>query len=135
MTEHSLPPLPAITEWFGDGEHDFILPADMIFAVQAKCTLQAGFNRPIGLIYQSAVLLEGKFFEHIEVIRHGLIGAGMTPKNAGQLVETYAIREGGERCEALTINIIKNFMKGFMPKDGGGESNGKKTQTVTDGLT
>lgn len=129
MTERSLPPLPAVTEWFGDKEYDFILPADMIFAVQGKC------NRPIGLIYQSALLLEGNFFEHLEVIRHGLMGAGMAPSAAGKLVDTYAIREGGTRCEAIAINIIQNFLRGYTPKDGGGESGGKKTQPMTDGST
>lgn len=128
MADQALQPLPTITEWFGNGDYDFFLPLGMLSAIQTTC------KRSIGHIYQGAMLLEGNVDEHIEVIRHGLIGGGMPPKEAGHLIDTYALYEGGDRLQAIAVNVLANFMRSH-PTDGGGESVEKKSEQTTDGLT
>lgn len=119
------PPLECI-QFFGDGEHPFRLNLKGIVALQTKA--QAG----IGAIY--ARVLSGVYYEHdlIETVRHGLIGGGMAPKEANDLIKAYGDIMPLEDWHNLAANVLTVAMHGY--NSDGGEEAGKKSmaQTETD---
>lgn len=69
--------------FFGDGEHDFCLTPEMI------TELERVTDRGIGSIFTRLGQGEFAFVDVVEVIRLGLIGGGMAPKRAMEMVDAY----------------------------------------------
>lgn len=123
MSEKSLPPLPVLTKWFGDGEYDFKLPIGMLSAIQTKT------GQTIGVIYKNALIKNNDPVALIEVVRHGLMGGGMAGKDAGTLISSYAVHIGGTALEELVEQILENYMRGYVPETGGADTEGKPMTT------
>jgi hypothetical protein len=71
--------------YFGDGEYEFRLTSVMLKELEAKTGLGAGalFGRIFARQFRQEDLHE--------TIRCGLIGAGMAPKRAAEMIATYAV--------------------------------------------
>jgi hypothetical protein len=67
----------------GDAEHDLALTPPMILELERLT------GRGIGGTFKRLVASEFSFAEVTEVIRLGLVGGGMEPKRAAEIVETY----------------------------------------------
>ena len=121
MTEaRQYPPL-EIRLFFGDGDYDFKLTISAISALQVKC--QSG----IGQIYTRVI--SGQFYSQdlLETVRHGLIGGGMAPKPAHDLIESYSDVVPLEDWQDIATSILAAATHGYKPdNDGGGEETGKK---------
>ena len=114
------PPLD-VRLFFGDGEYDFKLTISAISALQVKC--QSG----IGQIYTRVI--SGQFYSQdlLETVRHGLIGGGMAPKPAHDLIESYSDVVPLEDWQDIATSILAAATHGYKPdNDGGGEETGKK---------
>ena len=126
--ERQYPPLENVL-FFGDGDYPFRLNLKGIASLQTKA--QAG----IGAIY--ARVLSGVYYEHdlIETVRHGLIGGGMAPKEANDLIKAYGDVMPLEDWHNLAANVLTVAMHGYNAD--GGEETGKKPteQTEMDSLT
>lgn len=87
--------------YFGDGEHSFALTMPMVRELEQK----AGVG--IGALYQR--LMSAQFFmgDLVEIVRLGLIGAGMSPAKAQHLVETYAVDRPVMEITPLALDIIE----------------------------
>lgn len=70
--------------FFGDGEHAFALPADLIIELERKTG--AGIGTLCKRVFAGQFALGDLF----ETIRLGLIGGGATPADAAVLVDIYA---------------------------------------------
>lgn len=124
--------------FFGDGEHLFRLPLKQIAELQEKCGgLPFG---AIGLVWERVETGHYAVADLVETIRLGLIGGGMDPAAAYNLVHRYAIpqkaTEGEQSLEQLwTVArvVLRACVVGFEPKkkDGTptGETDGSTTQT------
>ena len=114
------PPLD-VRLFFGDGDYDFKLTISAISALQVKC--QSG----IGQIYTRVI--SGQFYSQdlLETVRHGLIGGGMAPKPAHDLIESYSDVVPLEDWQNIAISVLAAATHGYKP-DGemGGEETGKK---------
>lgn len=71
------------TAFFGDGEHEFALPSEQILELER--VTGAGF----GAIYARCMAGHFQLRDLTETIRLGLIGGGMSPKSATELVAAY----------------------------------------------
>ena len=128
MADYNTPPL-KVTLPFGDDEYEFFLNIRMIAEVQTKCGVG------IGQIYSRVFLGDYYADDLIETVRHGLLGAGMEPIRTNQLIKNYGDSMPLEHWRTTALAILETVTHGFTPKNGGGESDGKKTQTKTDGST
>jgi len=72
------------TAFFGDGEKTFALTTEMILELER--TTGVG----IGAVWDRFTRRDYHFGEMMEVIRTGLIGGGMSPVEANELVGIYA---------------------------------------------
>lgn len=72
------------TAFFGDGEHEFALPIEQILELER--ITGAGF----GAIYARCMAGQFQLRDLTETIRLGLIGGGLSPKQASGLVDAYA---------------------------------------------
>lgn len=72
--------------FFGDGEHTFALPFELISELERK----TGFG--IGVIYNRVRALSFSLSDIIETIRLALIGGGAKPEDAFALVQTYVAK-------------------------------------------
>jgi hypothetical protein len=70
--------------FFGDGEHAFALPADLIIELERKT------GAGIGTLCKRVFAGQFALGDLIETIRLGLIGGGTTPADAAALVNIYA---------------------------------------------
>ena len=126
--DRQYPPLEC-TLFFGDGDYPFRLNLKGIASLQTK--VQAC----IGAIY--ARVLSGVYYEHdlIETVRHGLIGGGMAPKEANDLIKAYGDIMPLEDWHNLAANVLTVAVHGYNAD--GGEGAGKKSmaQTEMDSLT
>ena len=117
--ERQYPPLNCVLH-FGDGEYNFKLTLEAIYS------LQAATHEGLGFIYRS--VLTGTFkIEHIvETVRFGLIGGGMSPKDASGLINTYGDHIPKSDWASLATTILVATMDGYNPELDGGEETGKK---------
>lgn len=74
----------AVRQFFGDAEHDFHLTPALVMELERR----AGSG--IGALYKRFLASDFGFAELTEIIRLGLIGGGMDPKDASQLVSLYS---------------------------------------------
>lgn len=86
--------------FFGTAEHKFTLTDDMI--TELERITESG----IGAFYQRAIAMLFKAADLAEVIRLGLIGAGMHPQEAMQLVDTYARNRPMAETYPLALDIL-----------------------------
>lgn len=86
--------------FFGTAEHKFTLTDDMI------TELERITDTGIGAFYQRAVSMLFKADDLAHVIRLGLIGAGMHPQEAMQLVDTYARNRPMAETFPLALDIL-----------------------------
>lgn len=70
--------------FFGDGEKTFALPSEQILELERKT------GTGIGAIYARVMTGQFQLADIMETIRLGLIGGGMSPKDAQALVDAYA---------------------------------------------
>ncbi|NLS04603.1 gene transfer agent family protein [Rhizobium sp. P32RR-XVIII] len=75
-----------VKQFFGDAEYEFHLPPELVIELERK--VGAG----IGSIYRRFLSSDFGLNDLLEVLRLGLIGASMEPKEASTLVKTYAGR-------------------------------------------
>ncbi|AUQ62858.1 gene transfer agent family protein [Phaeobacter inhibens] len=88
------------TAFFGDDEHTFALTDDMIAELERITDLG------IGALYRNFAYAHFKLADLIEVIRLGLIGGGIAPERAAQLVDTYARNQRIEDLLPLVTGIL-----------------------------
>lgn len=69
--------------FFGDGEHDFALPAVQLLE------LERSTGAGIGVLLSRVLAKQFGYLDLTETIRLGLIGGGTAPKEAKRLVTTY----------------------------------------------
>lgn len=69
--------------FFGDREHTFCLTPPMI------AELERATDSAVGAIYGRLSRMEFAMRDVRETIRLGLIGGGMTPQRAAEMIETY----------------------------------------------
>lgn len=72
-----------ITEYFGDAEHHFCLTLPEIVELERTT------DSAIGAVYGRVSHMQFTLRDVRETIRLGLIGGGMAPQRAAQMVETY----------------------------------------------
>jgi hypothetical protein len=88
------------TGFFGTAEHSFTLTDDMITELERLS------GTGIGEFYQRAVAMLFKCDDLAHVIRLGLIGAGMHPQAAMQLVATFARNRPMAETYPLALDIL-----------------------------
>jgi hypothetical protein len=88
------------TTFFGDAEYAFALTDPMITELERLC------GNGIGAIYQRAVAMQFVNADLIEIIRLGLIGAGMPPLQAKTLTDTYATDRPMAETYPLALDIL-----------------------------
>lgn len=87
--------------FFGDGEQAFTLTDDMITELERKTGqgIAAIHRQLIGMGFSGEILRE--------IIRLGLIGAGMNPERAMQLCATYATNRPVAELFPLAFEILE----------------------------
>ena len=88
------------TAFFGEGDHAFTLTDSMILELE-RITGQG-----IGTLYQRAAAMQFAASDLVEIIRLGLIGAGMVPQQAMQLTDTYARNRPLAETYPLALDIL-----------------------------
>lgn len=86
--------------FFGDQIHAFTLTDDMIAELERKA--QAG----IGAIYLQMIAGQFHVTTVAEIIRLGLIGAGMHPERAATLTDTYARNRPLDETLPLALDVL-----------------------------
>lgn len=86
--------------WFGDAEHDFEL-TDAVIEELERLT-----GSGIGALFIRLVGNQFHIGDITSIIRLGLIGAGMAPKRAQELVSTYAANAPFAQVFPLALDII-----------------------------
>jgi hypothetical protein len=90
--------------FFGDGERDFSLAAHLIPELE-KIT-----GKAIGAIVDDIRRLS--YAEMVHTVRLGLIGGGAHPKEAAELVETYATVHPLAELHLLALDILTDLWSG-----------------------
>ncbi|MBB5723210.1 hypothetical protein FHS72_002847 [Loktanella ponticola] len=88
------------TGFFGDGEHSFALTDGMITELERLSEVG------IGTLYTRAIGMQFSVADIVQTIRLGLIGSGMAPQQAMQLVETYAANRPMSETFPLALDIL-----------------------------
>ena len=137
MTDSTFAPC-EVRFFFGDGEHLFRLPLKQIAELQEKC---GGLpHGAIGAVFERVETGQYAVADLVETIRLGLIGGGMDPAGAYNLVHRYAIppkqADGEHSLQQLwTVAraVLHSCIVGFEPKKKDGtptpETDGSTTQT------
>ena len=86
--------------FFGTADHDFTLTDDMITELERLT------DTGIGAFYQRVVAMHFRAADLAEIIRLGLIGAGMHPQEAMQLTDTYARNRPMSETFPLALDIL-----------------------------
>lgn len=86
--------------FFGTAEHSFSLNDAMITELERLT------DTGIGAFYQRVVAMHFRATDLAEIIRLGLIGAGMHPQEAMQLVQTYAHNRPMSETFPLALDIL-----------------------------
>jgi len=98
--------------FFGTAEHDFTLTDDMITELERLT------DTGIGAFYQRVIAMHFNAADLAEIIRLGLIGAGMNPQEAMQLVNTYARNRPMAETFPLALDILDARWTGTAPATG-----------------
>jgi len=103
----------AIELFFGDGKHVCHLSPAMIGELERSTGVG------IGALFGRLARQEFHLVEIVETIRLGLVGGGMNPERAAELVETYA--KGRPLFETLptAFSILETLWFGRKPADEG----------------
>jgi Phage tail tube protein, GTA-gp10 len=96
--------------FFGTGEHSFALTDTMIAELERQAEIG------IGALYQRVVAMAFKASDLPEIIRLGLIGAGMHPHEAMQLTDTYARNRPMSETFPLALDIFDARWNGTEPE-------------------
>ena len=86
--------------FFGTADHSFTLTDDMIIELERLTDIG------IGAFYQRVIAMAFKSDDLTQIIRLGLIGAGMHPQQAMQLVQTYANNRPMSETFPLALDIL-----------------------------
>ncbi len=86
--------------FFGDGEYSFCLTPPMIEE------LERSLNTAVGAIYGRLTRREFSYREVSETIRLGLVGGGMIPQRAVEMVATYVAPFPLMQSAALALSIM-----------------------------
>jgi len=86
--------------FFGTADHDFTLTDDMVTELERIADIG------IGAFYQRVIAMHFKAADLSEIIRLALIGAGMHPQQAMQLVDTYARNRPMSETFPLALDIL-----------------------------
>ena len=86
--------------FFGTAEHSFTLTDHMITELERLA------DTGIGAFYQRVVAMHFNAADVAEIIRLGLIGAGMHPQEAMHLVDTYARNRPMAETFPLALDIL-----------------------------
>lgn len=97
-------------QFFGDGPHDFALTDAMI------AELERIAGKGIGALFLAVVASQFTLVELVETIRLGLVGGGMNPQRALELVETYARNRPLAEVHPLALAIIETRYSGNTPE-------------------
>jgi hypothetical protein len=98
------------TAFFGDGAKTFAFPTrDLIEELERK----TGYG--IGALFRRFRTSEYSFSEIIHVLRLGLIGGGMLPARADQLVAIYGIGRPMAETFAVADGVITALFFGNVP--------------------
>lgn len=98
--------------FFGDAEHSFALTP---WAVEE---LERIAGTGIGVLCLRVPHGDFRMVEIVETIRLALIGGGMTPESAAQLVETYAKPRPLAETYDLAVCILFRLWNGRGPDEG-----------------
>lgn len=98
--------------FFGTADHSFTLTDDMV------TELERVTDTGIGAFYQRMIAMHFKATDLAEIIRLGLIGAGMHPQEAMQLVNTYATNRPMAETFPLALDILDARWNGTTPATG-----------------
>ena len=99
------------TAFFGDGEHVFSLPIPQLEELQR--VTGAG----IGGLYSRLCRVQFAYGDIAETIRLGLIGGGMSPKDAAALVTAYVHPRPLAETLPIALAIIETAWFGEPSKD------------------
>lgn len=96
--------------FFGDAEHVFSLPGSLIPELEKKTG--------VGIGSLSKRILSGDFRygELVEIVRLGLIGGGMSPQDAAELVTSYADRTPVTALFTIAAAVIEMKFLGSVTK-------------------
>lgn len=97
--------------FFGDGEKTFALTSPMILELQRKT------GHGILAIYTRLRTHQASFAEITETLRCALVGGGTDPREANELVWTYA--DNRPIAESLAIALEVLALRFFGPEDNG----------------
>lgn len=86
--------------WFGDAEHEFEL-TDAVIEELERLT-----GTGIGTLFLRLVASQFHIGDLTAIIRLGLIGGGMAPKRAQELVSTYAVNAPFAQVFPLALDIL-----------------------------
>jgi hypothetical protein len=86
--------------FFGAAEHDFTLTDPMV--TELERLTETG----IGAFYQRVIAMHFEAADLAEIIRLGLIGAGMHPQEAMHLTDTYARNRPMAETFPLALDIL-----------------------------
>ncbi|KAA3500821.1 gene transfer agent family protein [Rhizobium rhizogenes] len=95
-----------VKQFFGDAEYEFHLPPDLVLELERKT------GSGVGLIFRRFLTSEFGFSDLTEVLRLGLVGAGMKPADAAVLVTTYAARMAVTDLYLVALPIMDALMTG-----------------------
>ena len=88
------------TGFFGDAEYVFALTDPMVTELERLS------DRGIGAIYKRTIAQDFAASDLGRIIRLGLIGGGMNPATAHELVETYAIDRPFAETFPLALDVL-----------------------------
>ena len=90
----------AFTGFFGDAEHRFALTDPMV--AELERLTECG----VGALYSRIVKQAFKASDLAQIIRLGLIGGGMAPERAAQMVQTYATDRPLGETFPLALDVL-----------------------------
>jgi hypothetical protein len=93
------------TAFFGDGEHIFKLTKPMIEELEKKCG-------PVGALSNRMFARSFNQFDLSEIIRLALVGGGVSPKRAHELIVAYVDSRPLIETYELAAKIIERTLFG-----------------------
>ncbi|MCE7029535.1 gene transfer agent family protein [Jiella avicenniae] len=98
--------------FFGDAHYDFALKAPQIAELQHLC------GAGIGTLCQRIFRGDFAYSDLVETIRLALIGGGLDPQRAAELIEVYSEVTALERLAEIAIDVLG---KRYFPPETGPE--------------
>lgn len=99
----------------GDAAHDLALTPPMIVELERLT------GRGIGGIFRRLAASEFAFAEVVETIRLALVGGGMEPQRADEIVETYVKPRPLAEIFPIALSVMEAAWFGAPTKSGGTE--------------